>query len=192
MKLFYILNVLFYVSNNGFTFTKKPRYYHTIYKFELSADDFPANEFSRIITRDTKDTLDYVSHDIDLSTDDFHELSADDFPVNDEENIQPISSGLESPVSDEENLETILKKRQKSQYDGCDQRPLNISDPNSLLYFYKEFREMLQKQDLLQKLQSSSYNNIEKLKIIEECDYLLENEYKPKIKPLYKGFEDFF
>jgi hypothetical protein len=189
MNLFYILNVLSYVSNDGFTFTKKPRYYHTIYKFELSADDFPTNEFSRIITRDASD---HVTQDNDLSTDDFHELSADDFPVSDEENIQPISSALESPVSDEENLETILKKRQKSQYDGCDQRPLNIPDPNSLLYFYKEFREMLQKQDLLQKLQSGSYNNIEKLKIIEECDYLLENEYKPKIKPLYKGFEDFF
>ena len=118
-------------------------------------------------------------------------LTQDDFPLNDEDD--DIEQPIPSVKIDEKKKIFVFKKRLNSVYDGCDQRQSpNISDPDSLLYFYKKFREVLQKQEMLQKLQSGSYNDIEKLKIIEECSYLLENEYKPKIKPFYKGFEEFF
>ena len=118
-------------------------------------------------------------------------LTQDDFPLNDEDD--DIEQPIPSVTIDENKKIFVFKKRLNSVYDGCDQRPpLNISDPDSLLYFYKEFREVLQKQEMLQKLQSGSYNDIEKLKIIEECSHLLENEYKLKTKPFHKGFEDFF
>jgi hypothetical protein len=116
-------------------------------------------------------------------------LTKDNFQLNDDD-MEQLPPG---ETTDEENLENILKKRQYSVYEGCDQRPsLNISDPSSLHYFYKEFREVLQKHELLKKLQSDSFSDHTKLEIIKECDYLLENEHKPRINPLYKGFEEFF
>lgn len=153
MKLFWILNVILYTFNNGFTFMKNSQYCLKIHNCVV--------------------------------------LTQDDFPLNDEDN--DIEQPIPSVTIDEKKKIFVFKKRLNSVYDGCDQRPsLNISDADSLLYFYKEFREVLQKQEMLQKLQSGSYNNIEKLKTIEECSYLLENEYNPKTKPFYKGFEDFF
>ena len=114
-------------------------------------------------------------------------LTKDDFPFNDDDTEQSSSS----VIIEEENLETILKKRQKYVYDGCDQRkPLNLSDKDSLLYYYQEFYEVLQKHELLKKLQSNSISDHDKLKIIKDCDYLLNNT--PKTKPFYKGFEEFF
>lgn len=86
--------------------------------------------------------------------------------------------------------EFVMKRKQKNIYDGCDQRfPTNISDKDSLLFYYSQFYEMFQKHDLLKKLQSESISEHEKLKIMDECNHLLD--MKPKQHPLYKGFEEF-
>jgi hypothetical protein len=113
-------------------------------------------------------------------------LTKDDFPLNDDTDRSPVIT------KEEEEAQTIFsfRKRNNYVYNGCDQRkPMNISDADTLLYFYQKFYEVYQKHELLKKLQSTSINNHEKLKIMDECNHLLDTKYKHN--PLYKGFDEF-
>jgi hypothetical protein len=116
-------------------------------------------------------------------------LTKDDFPLNDDTDSSPVPNVT---TSEEEEEQTIFsfRKRNDSVYNGCDQRkPMNISDADTLLYFYQKFYEVYQKHELLKKLQSPTINNHEKLKIMDECNHLLDTKYKHN--PLYKGFDEF-
>jgi hypothetical protein len=111
-------------------------------------------------------------------------LTKDDFPLDENEKIP-------SEISvNKDKKEFVFNNKKRSIFEGCDQRqPMNISDKDTLPYYYKEFYVMFQKHELLKKLQSDKITKHEKLKIMEECDHLLDT--KPKYNPLYKGFEEF-
>jgi hypothetical protein len=118
-------------------------------------------------------------------------LTKDDFPLNDNDDDTD-RSPVPNVTTREEEEQTIFsfRKRNDSVYNGCDQRkPMNISDADTLLYFYQKFYEVYQKHELLKKLQSTTINNHEKLKIMDECNHLLDTRYKHN--PLYKGFDEF-
>ena len=111
-------------------------------------------------------------------------LTKDDFPLNENEKIPPKIS------VNEDKKEFVFNKNKRSKFEGCDQRqPLNVTDKDILMYYYQEFYVMFQKHELLKKLQSDKITEHEKLKIMDECDHLLD--MKPKYIPLYKGFEEF-
>lgn len=119
-------------------------------------------------------------------------LTKDDFPLNDNEDDTVRSLGPVPNVITKEEAQTIFsfRKRNNYVYNGCDQRkPMNINDADTLLYFYQKFYEVYQKHELLKKLQSTTINNHEKLKIMDECNHLLDTRYKHN--PLYKGFDEF-
>ena len=196
MKLFWILNVTFYGLNNGFTFMNKALYSLNLY----------SGFGRRCAARASKQERDMPRIEVKYHTRSQHSdygtsitrlslvvLTKDDFPLNDndDDNDNDNEKLSHNVTTDEETQEFIFKKRKSSVYDGCDQRyPLIKSDQDSLLYFYQKFYEVYQKHELLKKIQSKSITDHEKLKIIEECDYLLN--MKPKHNPLYKGFEEFF
>jgi hypothetical protein len=177
MKLFWILNVTFHALNNSFTFIR----------FRISEAD------SRIESRKSS-AFGYAFHSKKKSpySHRYHSLvvlTKDNFPLNDNDDntVQPISKVT---TIEEEQMIFSFKKRDDSIYNGCDQRkPMNISDVDTLLYFYQKFYEMYQKHELLKKLQSTIINNHEKLKIIDEYNHLLDTKYKHN--PLYKGFDEF-
>jgi hypothetical protein len=117
-------------------------------------------------------------------------LTKDDFPLNDNDDDTARSLGPVPNVITKEQTIFSFRKRNNYVYNGCDQRkPMNINDADTLLYFYQKFYEVYQKHELLKKLQSTTINNHEKLKIMDECNHLLDTKYKHN--PLYKGFDEF-
>lgn len=120
-------------------------------------------------------------------------LTKDDFPLNDNDDDTARSLGpVPNVTTREEDEQTVFtfRKRNNSVYNGCDQRkPMNISDADTLLYFYQKFYEVYQKHELLKKLESNKITDHEKLKIMDECNHLLDTKYKHN--PLYKGFDEF-